>query len=1090
MNTKFLFFSKCKLIDLQKSPPRGVCLILFLVLLNVFGVFAGTEKPTVQINNSFQTETNVEIGLAIQQQVSIRGKVTDEWGDALPGVSIIIVGTTRGVNTDSDGNYSIDTNPTDKLKFSYIGTESQIIDVGNRRIIDVVMVESIAAIDEVVVVGYGTKRKADLTGSISVVDTKHLKAVKATSAAQALQGMASGVNVILSSVPGKAPRINIRGFTSFGSNDPLVIVDGIEQTLNNISASDIETIQVLKDAGSSSIYGVRGANGVILITTKKGDSRQGKPVVSYNGNVGVTFPLQGNVWNIMNTPDYLKMYNVAYPGNPYFSDGRMPDYMYGGAAAGYAFKGDPAVDPSHYVLESPNIGNNYVIQEFNKEGTDWFHELFKRSLSTDHNLQVSGGNDHAKYLFSLGYLDYSGTLIKTIDKRYTVRINTEYKLGKHIKVGENLNFIHRYGYVFSENTQFGGITETIKLRPYVPTHDIMGNFGGAFGMPSGGDGRNPVAEITRAYDMDLNSPLNYTLLGNVFTDVNFLKNFTFRTSLGYNIGYSFTNTFNQPQIEATQGNGNPHSLSVSSGLRSYMTFTNTLNYNNEFGKHHVDVLVGSEAIKNIYRSVSGSRTNYFTTNKYYLVLGTGALNISNSSSIEDDRIFSLFGRIDYSFDHKYLASVTVRRDGSSRFGPDSRYGVFPSYSAAWRISEEGFMKDISWLNDLKIRASYGILGSQNNVGRSNAFTLYGIQAGEISSYYDIAGSGTSLVQGFRPASIGNSSTGWEQNIVTNVGFDLTVLNSLSISAEYYKKSISGLLFTEPLPSVIGAGVTAPTVNIGDVQNVGIDLSVEYRGKVNELNYSLRTDFTHYKNKIVSLPSPGYNDSNPVRNQIGHPMYSFFGYKIIGLFNSDDEVSAAPTQDGAAPGRFRFQDSNNDGKISPDDRVHFGSPHPDFTAGLNLSAQYKNFDLSAFFYASVGNEVMNWTKLYTHFMSFYPNTNKSNDLLNAWTPQNTNTKIPIVETSQNFSNSANYNTTFFLEDASYLKLKNLQLGYTFNKNITEKVNVSNLRLFVQMANLFTLTKYSGLDPEIYGLTIDYGSFPNNEFSIIFGVALNF
>lgn len=756
------------------------------------------------------------------QSLQVKGKVVDTDAQPLIGVNVIEKETTNGTITDFDGDFSLRVSSGATLVFSYIGfAEMEVVWDGTSDL-HIVLEEDVASLDELVVIGYGSRRKADLTGSIAVVDTKQLQSVKSTSAAQALQGLASGVNVTLSGVPGNAPRINIRGLTSLGNNDPLVIVDGIEQNLNNISASDIESIQVLKDAGSASIYGVRGANGVILITTNKGRGNQGRPVMSYEGSFGMQFPLQGNVWNILDSENYAKVYNIAFPNNSRFVNG-LPDYMYRGPGGdGVAFEGDPAVDPSNYVYESPNRGNNYLIQKVNKEGTDWFHELFKRAPMTSHNLSLSGGGAKSKYLFSLGYLDHRGTIVETVNKRYTVRINSEYNIGKHIKVGENLSFIHRYRQGFSENTQFGGITETIKMQPIIPVRDIMGNWGGSFAGPDMGDSRNPVAEQHRSSDKDRNVPLNYYLTGNVFGEVNFLKNFIFRSSLGYNMNYNYNQSFSQPAIEASQGNGSEYRLSISSGLGSIMTFTNTVNYNNAFGKHSLDLLAGTEAIQNVARSVTGSREDFFTDNKYYLVLETGARNINNGSSISDERLFSLFGRIDYTFDNKYLTSFTLRRDGSSRFGPENRYGVFPSFSAAWRISEESFLRDVSWLDDLKIRGSYGILGSQNNVSAANAFTLYGIQTGEQNaSYYDIAGTGTSEVQGFRPSRIGNVNTGWEENVVGNIGFDATVLNnSLSFSAEYYKKSINGLLFSEPLPGVILAGTSAPTVNIGDIQNMG------------------------------------------------------------------------------------------------------------------------------------------------------------------------------------------------------------------------------------------------------------------------------
>jgi TonB-linked SusC/RagA family outer membrane protein len=532
-----------------------------------------------------------------------------------------------------------------------------------------------------------------------------------------------------------------------------------------------------------------------------------------------------------------------------------------------------------------------------------------------------------------------------------------------------------------------------------------------------------------------------------------------------------------------------------------MTFTNTLRYKKIIANHNIDAIIGSEAVKYVSKGVSGSRQKFFSENPTYLTLGGGTLATDNSSSISMESLYSLFGRVDYNYNDKYYLGVTVRRDGSSRFGPDSRYGVFPSFQAAWRISKEGFMSNFTWLDDLKLRGSYGILGSQNNVSASNSFDLYGNSV--TGSYYDITGTGTGELQGFYVSRIGNKATAWEKDIVSNVGFDALLLkNKIEVSFEVYKKYISGLLFTEQLPAVIISGSTAPTVNIGDIQNTGIDATLGYRGKIGrDITFSARLNFTRYVNKVADVPNPGYFGSGswqgvgtPVRNQEGQPASSYFGYQVLGLFQSTEDVASSPTQSGAGPGRFKYADLNGDNAITPDDRTFLGSPNPDFTSGLNLNVGYRGFDLSAFFYASVGNEICNLTRSYLYFFSFYPTTNKSRELLNAWTPENTNTNIPIIETASNQSNSGAMNS-FYVEDGSFLKMKSLQLGYSFNNDLLKKIYLSKLRVYVQASNLFTLTKYTGLDPEIIGggasnHSIDLGSYPNNEINLNFGLSLTF
>lgn len=1030
--------------------------------------------------------------------ISINGKVTSqEDGQPIPGVTVLVKNSATGSITDADGNYSVNAPGDGTLVFSSVGFVIQEVPVNSRQVIDVVLASDINTLDEIVVTGYSSQRKKDITGSVAIVDVDQLKTVPSRSAEQALQGMASGVNVTKSGVPGAGSKIFIRGVTNFGNTDPLIIVDGIQQNLNNISAQDIESIQVLKDAGSAAIYGVRGANGVILVTTKKG--KTGTPVVNYQATYGMAYPLPGNPFNVLNSQEYMSVYNTAFPNNDRFNNG-MPDYMYRGpSGAGVAFEGDPAVDPAKYFYASPNRGQNYIIQKINKEGSDWFHELFKKAPSTEHNLNISGGTEKSKYLFSLGYLNQQGTLVNTYLKRYSARINTEFTLGKNIRIGENLNILHRENPGFGENSDFGGIIETVKQQPIVPIRDIMGNWGGTFGGPGLGDGQNPMAVQYRNRDKDIVN--SWHIIGNAYAEIDLFKHFTARTSIGYNITNSYTQDFNTTQVENVQGNSSENTLTVDAGFGNTMTFTNLLTYKNTVGKHQFDALIGSEAIEYSDRGVTAGRQKFFSEDFNFLVLGNGTDALTNSSSISGSSLFSLFSKLAYTYNDRYLIGATIRRDGSSVFGPEQRYGVFPSVSVAWRVSEENFMKDLFWLDDFKIRASYGVLGSQNNVSALNSYSLYG--SGMTTTYYDITGSSNSIVQGFAINRIGNPATGWEENVVTNVGFDLALFSgALETSVEFYKKQINGLLFTEPLPAVVIGGANAPSVNIGDIQNTGVDASIKYRGKIqNDFSYSVGANITSYKNEVVNIPDPGYFFSGShqgvgsmVRNEEGHPVSSFYGYRVIGLFNSLEEVASAPVQNAAAPGRFRYDDIDGNGIINTNDRTHLGDPNPAFTYGLNLNLGYKRFDLSAFFYGSEGNEIFNLTKSYTHFVGFYPTTNKSKDLLNAWTPDNTDTNIPVVESQGTFSTTLAPNS-FYIEDGSFLKLRSLALGYTVNRELIQKINLSNVRLYAQVENLFTLTKYSGLDPEVIGgstsaLGIDRGSYPNNERSVIFGLSVTF
>lgn len=1023
-------------------------------------------------------------------EIIIKGKVTDDKGLPLEGATILVKGAQTGTKSDAIGNFSINAEPNSTLVISHIGFESSEINVGNRTNISLMLKPTISTGDEVVVLGYGTQQKKDITGSVAIVDINALKSVASGSAVQALQGQASGVNVIRSGVPGGRSNIFIRGISSFGTSQPLVLVDGVESNLDNISANDIESLQVLKDAGASAIYGVRGSNGVIIVTTRKG--KIGKPFIAYDTYYGIQLPLSGNVFNLLNSEDFARLTKQVNPNSALFQNG-LPDYLYRGpGGAGVAMVGDPAIDPSKYNLDPSNSSNNYLIQKVNKAGTDWFHELFQSAPIQNHNLTVSGATDKANYLLSLGYLDQQGTMIETFLKRYSARINTSYKVNSNIRIGQNAYFYYKQNKSMEDGNP---IEWTYREMPIIPVYDIQGNFGGTFAGPELGASSNAIAVQKNTINDKFNT---WNIIGNVYAEVDFLKNFTIRTSFGGTVNNTYNSNFSFTAYNNTEGNNNPNSLSESAGYNSNSTWTNTISYNNRFAEHDLKVIIGSEAIRNYGRNVGGNRQGFFSTDIDYLILSNGTSNVTNSSGAYVNTLFSLFGRVDYSYNSKYLFGVTVRRDGSSVFGADKRYGVFPSFSAGWRINKEDFLKNITWLNDLKVRGSYGILGSQNNVSPQNAFSLYG--GGFGNAYYDITGSTNSIQQGFFQTTIGNPRTSWEQDIISNIGFDAVAIdNKVNLSIEYYKKSIKGLLFSKPLPATVG-GATPPTVNIGDIQNTGLDISAGYKGALSKnLEFRIGTNITTYKNSVVNIPGPGYFDAaatqvlgNVVRNQVGHPVSSFFGYDVIGLFKDVADVSNSPSQTDAAPGRFKYRDVDKDGKITPSDRTFIGNPNPDFTYGINLGLLYNGFDISAIFYGSQGNDVHNQILNFTDFFSTYDG-GKSNVTLNAWTPQNTNTRVPKLESQGSFSSSGVANS-YYIEDGSYLRMSSLIMGYTIKPSTLQKYGINNLRLYFQTANLFTITGYTGLDPELGGSSaafgVDYSNYPNNQKSFLIGLNLSF
>lgn len=1025
--------------------------------------------------------------------------------------SIQVKGTTTGTKTNSDGSFTI-ASPKDNsvLVITVIGFEKTEVPVSGRTTIPDVNLKVVSAeLNAVVVTGYSAQRKRDITGAVSVVNVANLKSVPSGTTESLLQGQAAGVTVINSGAPGGASNVRIRGITSVGSTDPLVIVDGTPGSLHDLNVNDIQSMQVLKDAGAASIYGVRGSNGVIIVTTKRG--RPGKPVVTYNGYYGTQRPLSGNVWNLANPQEAADAIWQTYtnlglqPTHKQYGSGAtpvIPDYITPTAG----MEGDPLTDPATYALYKNQI------TKANKNGTDWFHEIFKPASIQSHNVAVSGGTDKSSYLFSMGYFDQPGTLLNTSLKRYSVRLNTSFNIKDNIRIGENAYVIYK------QNPSYQGlpgvnnansINAAYRMPSIVPVYDIRGNFAGG-GSQSLGNAPNPVAIMARTKGYKGNeSQIN----GNVFVEVDLMKNLTFRSSFGGTLENYYRNFFTYTAYENAENSQNPNSYIENYGYNNSYTFTNTLKYNKVIGNHNINVLIGTEAIDNSGKSAGASRGSYFITNLsnlevdpslWSLNAGTAGsqtnANIAGLNGIQtpySNSIYSQFGRVDYSFNDKYLLSGTIRRDGASVFDSKKQYGIFPSVSGGWRISKEAFMKDISWVNDLKIRGGWGKLGSISNILTTNpynAFTLYGQSA--VQSYYDIGGTSTAPAQGIYNTQFGNPNTTWEQDVLTNVGIDATFFhNKIDISAEWYKKAISGLLFGETLPAT-GGPATPPFINAGNIQNTGIDLAITYHGKVgNDFRFDLTGTFTSYNNKVVSLPAgTSYFDYGISRLQPGHPVGSFFGYKVIGLFQSAEDVAKSPTQDAAKAGRFKYADISGDGKITSADRTHFGNPNPDFTAGLNIAASYKNFDFFMFLYTTVGNDVINTVRSSTEFPQSFDVAISKAAVYNSWRPDRTNGTVPILERTGNFSNGSGAFNSYTMENGSYLRCKTLSLGYTIVPAKLKKIGLDKCRIYVQAANLFTITKYSGPDPELPGTSVNFGidggSYPANQKVFTVGVSASF
>ncbi|SHN23349.1 TonB-linked outer membrane protein, SusC/RagA family [Mucilaginibacter sp. OK098] len=1027
---------------------------------------------------------------------TITGTVTDASNLPVPGVTVKLKGSTIAASTDAQGKYSITIpNANAVLVFTFLGFTTQEVSVNGQTVINIKLVEESKSLNEVVIVGYATQKKKDLTGAVTVVNMADLVKTPTSSINNQLQGQAAGVSVIGSGQPGQEPQVHIRGLNTFGNNTPLYVIDGVPTTdVSTLNPNDVENMQVLKDAGSASIYGSRASNGVIIITTKRG---KGKVKIQYDAYYGSQVPKGGNVWHTLSSQEManLKREAEVNSGVTDFSDQQygdgptyvLPDYI---APAG-AHNGDASVNPSLYYVNpfytDPNDYNNfYRITKANKTGTDWFHEVFKTAPITSHNLSLSAGTDQGSYLFSLNYYNQQGTLINTYEKRYTMRSNSQYNVSKHIRVGENLAYSVIDNPQVSINNPDAVIAHAFREQPIIPVYDIKGNYAGSDG-PGLGDSANPVAIQQRTKN---DKSLSYRLFGNAFAEADLVKSLTLRTSFGGELNSSTAHSFTYPTYENAENSSlNQYSVSSTSGYD--YTWTNTLSYHEVFGKNDIKALVGTEANRNGESGLSGSRQNYYSFDPNYVNLSTGAAAGQSNSSYHNPArsLFSYIGRIDYAFDDKYLLSGVIRRDGSSAFV--SQYGWFPAISAGWRISQENFMKNISWISDLKLRGGYGILGNQLNITSGNQFTNFSSAIGQ--SYYGI--DGTSIIPGYYESDKGNPAAKWEKDINSNVGIDATLFHDMvSVTIDYYRKDIRDLLFNPTLPGTYG-DPNPPFVNIAKMKNTGIDASITGNFKIrNDFKINATLSLTTYNNKIlkVATESNYFDDdfgrrvgTNLVRNQVGHSIGEFYGYKVVGFWNSQAEIDAAnakaqkATGDPSAVyetdmgvGRFKYADVNGDGQVTDADRTFLGNPNPKFSTGLNLGVNYKQWDFSIFLYGNFGNKVWNNVKYWRDFYSSFGTAKSHTALYDSWTPTHMNASAPIQELGGYFSTNGAANS-YFIENGTYLRAKNAQIGYTFSSAVLKKISVQKLRVYLSAANLFTITKYSGVDPELPGTTTDFG-----------------
>ncbi|HSP11589.1 MAG TPA: TonB-dependent receptor [Salegentibacter sp.] len=1044
-----------------------------------------------------------QIPIFAQDDVIIEGVVTDaKNGMPVPSANVIEKGTSNGVLTNFDGEFNISVPVGAILEFSFIGYATVEVEIEGPEPLNITLEPEASALSEVVVVGYGTQRKTDLTGAVSVVDMESAKRQPSPQVTEQLQGQASGVTVASSGQPGEPPQVRIRGINTFGSSNPLYVVDGVPtQDINHLNPNDIENMQVLKDAASASIYGARAANGVIIISTRSG---KGELKVNYNGYYGTQRVPSGNVYDIASPQDHAELrwraMQNSNPGEPItdrqYGDGASPTLPYyilpGGAGEGEVDESAYYVDPN-YTDGSAVGGFNQIIRA-NQEGTNWFQEIFNPAPIMNNDISVSKGDEKGNFLFSLSHSDQEGTLKNTYFERYTARVNSQFNISDNFRVGENLAVSVSDGNrvsIIGENP----INHAYRSQPIIPVYDIAGNFAGTQ-APSLGNSQNAVAILERNRN---NFSKTSRIFGNVFAELDFLENFTARTTFGGSYFNTNGQAFLYPTYE-NQENTTVNQLTENANTGYDWTWSNTLQYSNNFNDlHDVTVLVGTEAFHNQFENVTGVTQGFYSFNPNYVNLSTGSGTQTNAGFYSEDALFSLFGRLDYTFDEKYLLGATIRRDATSRF-TNPRHGWFPAVSAGWRISQENFMEDLTWVDELKIRGGYGVMGNQNNVDPANAFTTYG--SSRTSSYYDINGTNNSLVEGFQRARIGNPNASWEKNVNGNIGFDAELFERrLILSAEYYRKDVIDLLYNPELPGTAGVS-TVPFVNIAEMNNSGLDLSATtFVDITSDFRMNATLTFTTYDNEIVNIAegvdyfdqeARRFGGNSIVRNAVGHSVGQFFGYQIDGFWNSQDEVDAANSdaqgitgdpdteyQQDIGVGRFRYADVNGDGLINSEDRTFLGNPNPDFSGGLNLEFTYKNFDFSTFLYGVYGNDIWNQVKWWHDFYSSFGGAKSNTAVYNSWTPENQNATAPIQETGGSFS-TANVPNSYFVEDGSYLRAKNVTLGYSLPESFLERIGVDRLRLYVQASNLFTITNYSGVDPELTGTAtafgIDEGAYP--------------
>ena len=995
------------------------------------------------------------LGSAVYAQ-KVTGTVSEDSG-VLPGVSIQVKGSETGTQTDFDGKYSIMANSGDVLVFNYLGYKKVERTVGSETVINVSLAPDATSLNEIVVVGYTSQTRGDISGSVASVDMKEAMKSPVVNAADVLQGRVSGVNVVSSNAPGGAPKITIRGFGTTNNTDPLYIIDGVQTTdgniLNSIDPGDISQMNVLKD-GAAAIYGSRASNGVIIVTTKSGGYNQEKATFSldmYSGNSQAS-----NLPSLMNANQHMNMIRQSLVND--------------GAALTH-----PQYDPNGtgtFTVPSQLLGVDQPVT-VPGAGNNWPAAVTQIAPTSNVSMSLSNGSETGKYFMSLGYLNRDGILLNTGFKRYTSRLNSEFKILDRLTVGQHMNIAWSDGN--SGNSE--SFQNALRSSPLIPAFDDNGLFAGTYSNSAGlGNARNPVAQLSRGAN-DFNKSMR--LFGDVYAELKLMDGLKVKTSYGISTNNFDRRTFASLDPEHSEPLGT-NTLIVQDTSSVDWTWTNTINYNTSIGEHNINALLGVEAVKStgVGKQVQASGF-LFESPDFYTLANGGPSNVNYAYQFESS-LYSIFGSVNYNFANKYFLTATLRQDTSSKFLGDNKSGVFPSASIGWLASKENFWPTDMAISRLKLKASYGKLGNQDVPGNP---TINQSELNKEFSFYGINGSAIST--GAKISDVGNPNLRWETSISSNIGVELGFLqDKLYVSAEVYKITTDGLINRDnTIIPTTGPDANAPFVNLGEIQNTGFDLGLGFSDDTaSGWSYGLDMTLSAYKNEVISLETgtqignSGFRGGAITRTEVGRSISEFYGRVVEGL----DEN-----------GRFLYKEIDGVPGINDEDREYIGSPHADFTYGINARVAYKRFDMSAFFTGSQGNEIYNYNKIYTDFPTFV-NGNRSARLVNSWTPTNTNTSVPAL--SQSIVNSETNPNSYFVEDGSFFRLKNVQLGYTLPKTVLDNMRMSSFRLYVQATNLFTITGYDGIDPEVIQggnltLGVDNQTYPFSQL-FTFGVNLKF